>query len=160
MRLKSLFGSRPDAHKEWTGRSQLSVVQVSAVDGMSVCDMFQRVRGTWNVTVMGFTTGGDVFGGFNSVAMTREDVVKDPNAFVSFKSHMRCRVQQRFVVKKKIRGSEGFAVAFLKRTAFGRSVRGVIKAGHKRVKRLQTCKLRQRGCESRRICSKIKNDKS
>ena len=31
-----------------------------------------------------------------------------------------------------------------------------LKAGHKRVKRLQTCKLRQRGCESRRIRSKIK----
>ena len=99
-----------DALKEWTGRSRLSVVYDSAVDGMTVCDMFQRVRGKRNVAVIGTTTAGDVFGGFYSVAMTREDVIKDPNAFVfSFKSHGRCRVPQRFVVKNKRK--EGFAVA-------------------------------------------------
>ena len=81
-----------DAHKEWTWRSSLSVVYDSAIDGMTVCDMFQRVRGKRNVAVIGTTTAGDVFGGFYSVAMTREDVIKDPNAFVfSFKSHGRCR---------------------------------------------------------------------
>ena len=107
-----------DALKEWTGRSRLSVVYDSAVDGMTVCDMFQRVRGKRNVAVIGTTTAGDVFGGFYSVAMTREDVIKDPNAFVfSFKSHVPCRVLQQCVVKT--REGRDLPSPFLNRTAFG-----------------------------------------
>ena len=62
-------------------------------------DMSQRVRGKRNVAVMGFTTAGDVFCRFHSVVVTREDIVKAPNAFASFKSHGRCATPQGFVVK-------------------------------------------------------------
>ena len=55
-----------------------------------------------------FTTDGDVFGGFYSVAVTEQKKwFYDPNIFVfSFESHGRCMTPQRFVVKKGLREKE------------------------------------------------------
>ena len=110
------FASRARRAQGVDGEESVSVVYDSAVDWLTVCDMFKKVSGTRNVAVMGFTRAGDVFSGFRSVAVIREDIVKKPNAFVSFKSKGRCRVLQRFVVKNKRK--EGLPVAILNRTAF------------------------------------------
>ena len=97
----------------------MSVVYDSAVDVASVCDMTKNVSSKRNVAVIVFTTGGGVFCGFHSIVVTREGIVKDPTIFFfAFKSHERCCVLQRCVVKNK--GGEGFTIAFLKRTSFGR----------------------------------------
>ena len=54
---------------------------------------------------MAFTTDGDVFGGFYSVAVTElEKDFYDPNIFVfSFESHGRCETPQRFGVKEGVK---------------------------------------------------------
>ena len=59
-------------------------------------------QGQENIAVIGFTTDGDVFGGFYRVAVTKQDdFFKDPNVFIfSFESHGRCETPQRFVVKE------------------------------------------------------------
>ena len=75
MRLKSLFARRAGRAQEWTGKSRLSAVSDSAVDGASVCDMSKKASGKRNVAVIG-TTGGDVFGCFFSTTVTRKDIAK------------------------------------------------------------------------------------
>ena len=68
---------------------------------------------------MCFTTNGDVFGGFFSVAVTEQDeTFFDPNVFIFlFESHGRCETPQRFVVKEELRNDAG--VTFFKDDSFG-----------------------------------------
>ena len=90
------------ALKQWTGKTTANVVYDSKVDPFTDECLFQKVKGKRNVAIVGFTTDGDVFGGFYSVAVT--DQARDffdPNIFAfSFESHGRCKTPQRFVVKK------------------------------------------------------------
>ena len=55
-----------------------------------------------NIAVVGCTPKGDVFGGFYSVAVTKQDSeFFDPNIFAfSFESHGRCETPLRFGVRK------------------------------------------------------------
>ena len=77
------------------------------------------MKGTSNVTVVGFTTDGDVFGGFSSTAVTeQEQWFYDTNTFAfSFESHGRWMTPQRFDVKEGLK--EKANMRFWKNCCFG-----------------------------------------
>ena len=89
-----------NALKEWTGKASAAVVYDSTVDEFTHDGIFNKVKGKRNVAVIGFTTDGDVFGGFYSVAVTKQDErFMDPDMFAfSFESHGRCMTPQKFAV--------------------------------------------------------------
>ena len=88
--------------KQWTGKATATVIYDNIVDEFTHDGLFNKAKGKPNVAVVGFTTDGDVFGGFYSVAVTKQDEdFKDPIIFAfSFESHGRCETPQRFVLKK------------------------------------------------------------
>ena len=88
---------------EWTGKARATVIYDSTVDDFTDGGIFQAVKGKQNIAIVGFTTDGDVFGGFYSVAVTEQmKWFYDPNVFIfSFESHGRCTTPQRFVVKER-----------------------------------------------------------
>ena len=90
------------ALKEWTGRAKATIVYDSKKHPFTHDGLFNKVKGKQNVAIVGFTTTGDVFGGFYSVAVTEQQKdFNDPNVFVfSFESHGRCMTPQRFVKEK------------------------------------------------------------
>ena len=89
------------ALKSWTRKANANIVYDSTVDPFTDQGLFDKVKGKANIALVGFTTDGDVFGGFYTVAVTRQSVFfKDPNMFIfSFESHGRCETPQRFAVK-------------------------------------------------------------
>ena len=90
------------------------VVYDSKVDQFTADGLFEKVKGKPNIALIGFTTDGDVFGGFYSVAVTKQDEwFYDRTNFVfSFESHGRCKTPHRFVVKD--RRHQCFGVYFWK----------------------------------------------
>ena len=94
-----------NALKGWTGKACASILFDSTVDEFTADGLFNKVKGRPNISTIGFTTDGDVFGGFYSVAVTEQDEwFDDPTSFVfSFESHGRCKTPQRFVVKERLR---------------------------------------------------------
>ena len=86
--------------KKWTGKGSAAIVYDSTVDEFTDQGLFDKVEGKANVAVIGFTTDGDVFGGFYSRAVTEQwEDFYDPSIFAfSFESHGRCMTPQRFVV--------------------------------------------------------------
>ena len=92
-----------NALKEWTGKARATTIFDSTVDEFTADGLFAKVKGKPNVAIVGFTTDGDVFGKFYTVAVTEQDkYFNDPNNFVfSFESHGRCMTPQRFAVKEK-----------------------------------------------------------
>ena len=94
-----------NALKEWTGKARATVIFESTVDEFTHDGLFNKVKGKPDVAIIGFTTDGDVFGGFYSVAVTVQDKeFYHPDMFIfSFESRGRCATPQRFVVKEKRR---------------------------------------------------------
>ena len=94
-----------NALKEWTGKSSATIIYDSTFDEFTLDELFNKVKGKPNIAIVGFTTDGDVFGGFYSGAVTKQDKsFWDPNIFiVSFESHGRCETPQRFVVKDELK---------------------------------------------------------
>ena len=94
-----------NALKEWTGKTRATVIYDSTVDEFTHDGLFDKVRGKRNIAIVGFTTDGDVFGGFYSVAVTKQRLCfRDPNIFAfSFESHGRCETPQRFLVKEGLK---------------------------------------------------------
>ena len=92
-----------EALKQWTGKASAKVIYDSNTDEFTADGLFNKVKGKPNVALVGFTTDGDVFGGFYSVAVTEQDEeFEDPNIFAfSFESHGRCETPKRFPVKKE-----------------------------------------------------------
>lgn len=89
------------ALKQWSGKAKATLVYDSKTEPITADELFNRVKGRKNVTIVCFTTDGDVFGGFYSVAVNKQDVTHDPTIFVfSFESRGRCMTPQRFVVKR------------------------------------------------------------
>ena len=91
--------------QRWTGANSARLV-FSSLDTPCTADaLFARIADKPNVAVIGFTTDGDVFGGFYSVAVTETDrYFYDPDMFAfSFESHGRCMTPQRFAVKPACR---------------------------------------------------------
>ena len=93
--------------KRWTGKAHANVIFDSTVDEFTNNGLFAKTRGKPNVAVVGFTTDGDVFGGFYSCAVTKQvEWFNDPNIFAfSFESHGRCMTPQRFLVRERRRHS-------------------------------------------------------
>ena len=96
------------ALKAWTGKTSAAIVYDSKRDPFTADGLFAAIQGRANVAVVGFTTDGDVFGGFHSVAVVKQNQqFIDPSIFAfSFESHGRCATPQRFEVKeaKKTQG--------------------------------------------------------
>ena len=90
------------ALKEWTGKANTTIIYDSTVDEFTNGGLFDRLKGKRNIAVVGFTTKGDVFGGFYSVAVTEQcQDFNDTNIFVfSFESRGRCETPQRFMVEE------------------------------------------------------------
>ena len=88
-----------------TGTGSASVVYDSKKHPFTADGLFQKVRGKRNIAVVGFTTDGDVFGGFYSVAVTVQDErFFDQTIFAfSFESRGRCATPQRFAVKERLK---------------------------------------------------------
>ena len=105
--------------KEWTGKASATVLFDGTVDELNHAWLFDKVKGRQNIAVVAFTTDGDVFGGFYSVAVTEQTTyMYDPNIFVfSFESHGRCATPQRFVVKEGLK--KNAYVCFWTRDDFG-----------------------------------------
>ena len=61
-----------NALKEWTGKARATVIFDSTVDEFTDGCMFEKVKGKPNVAIVATTTDGDVFGGFYSVAVTKQ----------------------------------------------------------------------------------------
>ena len=87
-----------NALKEWTGKARATKIYDSTVDEFTGNGNFNKVKGMPNIALVGFTTDGDVFGGFYSVAVTEQDeFLYDPNMFIfSFETHGRCNTPQKF----------------------------------------------------------------
>ena len=107
-----VMARRVESLKEWTGKAGVTIVYDSKIDPFTHDGLFSNLRGKENIAIIGFTTDGDVFGGFYSVAVTKQDKkYNDPDMFIfSFESHGRCETPQRFDVKK---GEKGEAVVGL-----------------------------------------------
>ena len=105
--------------REWTGKSRANVLYDSTVDELTHDGLFNNVKGKPNITLVGFTADGDVFGGFYNVAATEQDRwFNDPTIFAfSFESHGRCDTPQRFLVKEETKICSG--VKFYKNPSFG-----------------------------------------
>ena len=88
--------------KEWTGKASATIIYDSTVDEFTADGLFTKVKGKKYVALVGFTTDGDVFGAFYSVAVTEQsECYKDPTLFVfSFESRGRCTTPHRFALKK------------------------------------------------------------
>ena len=88
-----------NALKEWTGKARAMVIYDSTVEPFTVDGLFNKVKEKQNIAVVGFTTEGDVFGGFYTIAAPWKNYIfEDPNIFAfSFESHGRCETPQRFV---------------------------------------------------------------
>ena len=95
------MADRVNALKEWTGLSNVTVLFDSMTNEFSHAGLFNTINGKSNVAVIGFTTDGDVFGGYYTLAETAQDnVVFDPTMFAfSFESHGRCATPKKFVPK-------------------------------------------------------------
>ena len=61
-----------NACKEWTGKTNATIIYDSAVDEFTSDGLFETVKGKRNIALIGFTTDGDVFGGFYSIAVTKQ----------------------------------------------------------------------------------------
>ena len=92
-----------EALKQWTGKGRATIVYDSKKDVFTAGGLFNNVKDKANIAVIGFTTDGDVFGGFYSRAVTeQEEKFYDPTIFAfSFESHGRCATPQKFVLKEE-----------------------------------------------------------
>ena len=102
-----------NALKQWTGKTRATVLYDSTVDEFTHDGLFAKVKGRPYIAIVGFTTQGDVFGGYYTIAITkRNQDHDDPNMFIfSFESHGRCKTPQRFLPKEglKEKARVGFA---------------------------------------------------
>ena len=117
------------ALKEWTGKARATIIYDSTVDEFTDDGLFAKVKGKRNIALIGFTTDGDVFGGFYSVAVTKQDEdFYDPSMFAfSFEAHGRCETPQRFVVYEWLDMNAN--VSFRKNDSYGFVRFGVNRSG-------------------------------
>ena len=106
-----------NALKEWTGKARVTIIYDSTIDEFTFNGLFEKIKGKRNVAVVGFTTDGDVFGGFYNVAVTDQywKDSYDPNIFAfSFESHGRCKTPQRFNTREEMKQKESVNVGLTK----------------------------------------------
>ena len=89
--------------KRWVGKERARIIFDSDVDPFTN-EMFNfKCMNKPNIAVIGFTTDGDVFGGYleKEVCEAGKEL-KDPNHFIfSLESHGRCKTPMRFLRKEK-----------------------------------------------------------
>ena len=90
--------------KQWTGSSRVDIVYDSVVDEFTATGLFEKIQFRSDIAVIGFTTDGDVFGGFYTTHVTRQnEAFYDDDFFAfSFESHGRCETPQRFSIAEKV----------------------------------------------------------
>ena len=122
-----------NALKEWMGKARATIVYDSTVDEFTARCLFQKVKGRSNVAVVGFTTDGDVFGGYYCRAVTEQmKTVYDPTIFAfSFESRGRCATPQRFAVREWL--NEKAYVKFYQKNTYGFVWFGVDDVGNFRL---------------------------
>ena len=103
--------------KEWTDKVHFNIINDSKKDPFSADALFKKVKSKENIAVIGlvgFTKDRDVFGGFYSVAVTKQNMnFWDPDMFVfSLESHGRCMTPQKYLVKEGLK--DNAHVSFLK----------------------------------------------
>ena len=86
--------------RRWTGREKAAIVYDSEVDAFTDDGIFAKLKNKPHIAVIGFTTDGDVFGGYYSVPVKEQNErYYDPSIFAfSFESRGRCRTPRRFPV--------------------------------------------------------------
>ena len=101
------MADRVKSLKEWTGKASATVLGGNNKDTFTRDGLFEKNKSKSNVALVVFTTDGDVFGGFYSVAVTEQwENSSDRDIFVfSFESHGRLETQQRFVVKEDMKSN-------------------------------------------------------
>ena len=107
MILKQTMADCVNALKEWTRKARATVIFDSTVDEFTADGLFEKVKVKPNIAVVATTTDGDVFGGFYSVTVTKQDWnFNDPTIFAfSFESRGRCSTPRRFAVGAKVNES-------------------------------------------------------
>ena len=100
------------ALKQWTGKQNIKILFDSTVDEFTHDGLFNKTRGKQDIALIAFTTDGDIFGVFHSVAATGQNQsFPDPNVFVfSFESHGRCATPQRFALKEHLKDKGNICV--------------------------------------------------
>ena len=108
-----------DALKTWTKKDHATVVYDSVVDDFTAEGLFDAVKETPNIALVGFTADGDVFGGFFKHSVRRQGGFNfGAGIFAfSFESHGRCMAPQRFVVKEEWK--EWASVRFNENSRYG-----------------------------------------
>ena len=86
--------------QQWTAKPRAVLVYDSLVDDFTDDGLFTSVRNVERIALVAMTTDGDVFGGFFSRAVSRQEVCSyDPSVFAfAFEAHGRCATPQRFAV--------------------------------------------------------------
>ena len=89
---------------QWTKNANARVVYDSNTDFFTDKELFEHVKDRGDIALIAFTTDGDVFGGYYSVAVTQQDKdFYDDSVFMfSFESHGRCETPQLFALKQEM----------------------------------------------------------
>ena len=72
MNLKHPMADCINALKAWTGKARTTIVCDSTTDEFTDDGLYTKLRGKRDIAIIGFTTDGDVFGGFYSVALMEQ----------------------------------------------------------------------------------------
>ena len=90
---------------EWTAKKKTTVIYDSAVDDFTHDRFFEKVKNKGSVAVIGFTSDGDVFGGFYKDPLVEKGKhLKQSDMFIfSFESHGRCPTPKQFRVLEDLK---------------------------------------------------------
>ena len=82
--------------------ARATVIYDSTVDDFTDKRLFQMLKGKKHIAIIATTTRGDVFGGYYSVAVTKQKIsFWDPNVFIfTFVSRWRCTTPKKCDVKE------------------------------------------------------------
>ena len=88
---------------EWTGKLKARILYDSKKNEFTNAEFNKKCLNQSNIAIVGFTTDGDVFGGYLEQAITKTSTYfNDQNHFVfSLESHGRCQTPQRWFQKNR-----------------------------------------------------------
>ena len=94
-----------DVMKGWVGKERAEIIFDSDVDEFTNRMFNIKCLDKPNIAVIGFTTEGDVFGGYLEKEVSETDkLLTDPNHFIfSLESHGRCKTPMRWMRKNEKR---------------------------------------------------------
>ena len=71
--LGSAMRECESALKQWTGKARATIIYDSTVDEFTDECLFNKVKGKPDIAIVVTTTDGDVFGGFYSLAVSKQN---------------------------------------------------------------------------------------